>query len=206
MLEPRPPQYRICWAVKTIRGLWDEWTVVLRGLLVIAALDRKWGSWWRAGWWSELRWILCGWRSSRRSRVWRKRSGSASKAASGTQRSRPLTAMRTPYSSTYHAGTGTLQLYAQHVTPPTAPGGVGLSTNCSPIVHTTEVLFCRSWLLQQAVWIYGLPGPLNHPYFPFGAPTEVALVREPNESPVLLIRILLEHDTAIFRWTLLQPW
>lgn len=27
------------------------------------------------------------------------------------------------YSSTYHAGTGTLQLYAHHVTPPTAPGG-----------------------------------------------------------------------------------
>ncbi|GAB1311857.1 hypothetical protein MFIFM68171_02067 [Madurella fahalii] len=27
------------------------------------------------------------------------------------------------YSSTYHAGTGTLQLYAHHVTPPPAPGG-----------------------------------------------------------------------------------
>jgi len=27
------------------------------------------------------------------------------------------------YSSTYHAGTGTLQLYAHHVTPPIAPGG-----------------------------------------------------------------------------------
>lgn len=27
------------------------------------------------------------------------------------------------YSSTYHAGTGTLQLYAHHPTPPTAPGG-----------------------------------------------------------------------------------
>ncbi|KAL2255945.1 hypothetical protein VTK26DRAFT_2445 [Humicola hyalothermophila] len=27
------------------------------------------------------------------------------------------------YTSTYHAGTGTLQLHAHHVTPPTAPGG-----------------------------------------------------------------------------------
>ncbi|KAK4186402.1 hypothetical protein QBC35DRAFT_270291 [Podospora australis] len=27
------------------------------------------------------------------------------------------------YTTTYHAGTGTLQLYAHHITPPTAPGG-----------------------------------------------------------------------------------
>jgi hypothetical protein len=36
------------------------------------------------------------------------------------------------YSSTYHAGTGTLQLYAHHVTPPTAPGG-------RPEYHMTQV-------------------------------------------------------------------
>ncbi|KAL2176560.1 uncharacterized protein P884DRAFT_260578 [Thermothelomyces heterothallicus CBS 202.75] len=36
------------------------------------------------------------------------------------------------YSSTYHAGTGTLKLYAHHVTPPTAPGG-------RPEYHMTQV-------------------------------------------------------------------
>jgi len=35
-------------------------------------------------------------------------------------------------SSTYHAGTGTLQLYAHHVTPPTAPGG-------RPEYHMTQL-------------------------------------------------------------------
>jgi hypothetical protein len=36
------------------------------------------------------------------------------------------------YSSTYHAGTGTLQLYAHHPTPPTAPGG-------RPEYHMTQL-------------------------------------------------------------------
>ncbi len=36
------------------------------------------------------------------------------------------------YSSTYHAGTGTLQLYTHHVTPPTAPGG-------RPEYHMTQI-------------------------------------------------------------------
>ncbi|KAK3937685.1 hypothetical protein QBC46DRAFT_460692 [Diplogelasinospora grovesii] len=36
------------------------------------------------------------------------------------------------YSSTYYAGTGTLQLYAHHVTPPTAPGG-------RPEYHMTQL-------------------------------------------------------------------
>ncbi|KAK3899547.1 hypothetical protein C8A05DRAFT_46418 [Staphylotrichum tortipilum] len=36
------------------------------------------------------------------------------------------------YSSTYHAGTGTLQLYAHHTTPPTAPGG-------QPEYHMTKL-------------------------------------------------------------------
>ncbi|KAB5572199.1 hypothetical protein GE09DRAFT_1170465 [Coniochaeta sp. 2T2.1] len=36
------------------------------------------------------------------------------------------------YSSTYHAGTGTLQLYTHHVTPPTAPGG-------RPEYHMTQL-------------------------------------------------------------------
>jgi hypothetical protein len=36
------------------------------------------------------------------------------------------------YSSTYHAGTGTLQLYTHHVTAPTAPGG-------RPEYHMTQV-------------------------------------------------------------------
>jgi hypothetical protein len=35
-------------------------------------------------------------------------------------------------SSTYHAGTGTLQLYAHHATPPTAPGG-------RPEYHMTQL-------------------------------------------------------------------
>ncbi|KAL2264074.1 hypothetical protein VTK26DRAFT_2568 [Humicola hyalothermophila] len=36
------------------------------------------------------------------------------------------------YSSTYHSGTGTLQLYAHHPTPPTAPGG-------RPEYHMTQL-------------------------------------------------------------------
>ncbi|KAK4233189.1 transcriptional activator of glycolytic enzymes-domain-containing protein, partial [Achaetomium macrosporum] len=54
--EPQPPQYRMCRAVKTVKGLWHEWTVGLRGMPAVAALDRKWGSRWRAGRRSELQW------------------------------------------------------------------------------------------------------------------------------------------------------
>ncbi|KAK4120988.1 hypothetical protein N657DRAFT_623982 [Parathielavia appendiculata] len=54
--EPQPPQYRMYRAVKTVEGLWHEWTVGLRGMPAIAALDRKWGSRWRAGRRSELQW------------------------------------------------------------------------------------------------------------------------------------------------------
>ncbi|KAK4127997.1 hypothetical protein N657DRAFT_678507 [Parathielavia appendiculata] len=39
-----------------VEGLWHEWTVGLRGMPAIAALDRKWGSRWRAGRRSELQW------------------------------------------------------------------------------------------------------------------------------------------------------
>ncbi|KAK4118126.1 hypothetical protein N657DRAFT_685446 [Parathielavia appendiculata] len=46
----------MCRAVKTLEGLWHEWTVSLWGMPAIAALDRKWGSRWRAGRRSELQW------------------------------------------------------------------------------------------------------------------------------------------------------
>ncbi|EAQ83148.1 hypothetical protein CHGG_10966 [Chaetomium globosum CBS 148.51] len=57
-LEPelQPPQYRMCRAVRTVEGLWREWTVGLRGQPAIAALDSRWGSRWRAGRQSELQW------------------------------------------------------------------------------------------------------------------------------------------------------
>jgi hypothetical protein len=54
--ELQLPQYRMYRAVKTVEGLWHEWTVGLRGMLAITALDRKWGSRWRAGRRSELQW------------------------------------------------------------------------------------------------------------------------------------------------------
>jgi hypothetical protein len=54
--ELQPPQYRMCRAVKTVEGLWHEWTVGLRGEPAVAVLDRKWGSRWRAGRRSELQW------------------------------------------------------------------------------------------------------------------------------------------------------
>lgn len=46
----------MCRAVKTVEGLWREWTVGLRGQPAVAALDSRWGSRWRAGRQSELQW------------------------------------------------------------------------------------------------------------------------------------------------------
>jgi hypothetical protein len=54
--ELQPPQYRMCRAVKTVEGLWREWTVGLRGQPAVAVLDSRWGSRWRAGRQSELQW------------------------------------------------------------------------------------------------------------------------------------------------------
>ncbi|KAK4120752.1 hypothetical protein N657DRAFT_692649 [Parathielavia appendiculata] len=42
--ELQPPQYSMCRAIKTVEGLWREWTVGLSGRPAIAALDRKWGN------------------------------------------------------------------------------------------------------------------------------------------------------------------
>jgi hypothetical protein len=54
---PRPPVHRMCRTVKTVKALWQEWTVGLgRGNPSIAALDSRWGSRWRAGRQSELQW------------------------------------------------------------------------------------------------------------------------------------------------------
>jgi len=57
-LDPdlQPPRHRMCRAVKTVEGLWREWTVGLRGQPAVAALDSRWGSRWRAGRQSELQW------------------------------------------------------------------------------------------------------------------------------------------------------
>ncbi|KAL2193261.1 transcriptional activator of glycolytic enzymes-domain-containing protein [Corynascus similis CBS 632.67] len=46
----------MCRTIKTVEGLWREWTVGLPGRPAIAALDRKWGSRWRAGRRGELQW------------------------------------------------------------------------------------------------------------------------------------------------------
>ena len=51
-----PPRHRMCREVRTVRDLWREWTVGLRGQLAIAALDSRWGSRWRAGQQSEVQW------------------------------------------------------------------------------------------------------------------------------------------------------
>lgn len=54
---PRPPVYRMCRTVKTVKALWQEWTVGLgHGKPSVAALDSRWGSQWRAGRQSELQW------------------------------------------------------------------------------------------------------------------------------------------------------
>ena len=45
---PRPPVYRMCRTVKTVKVLWREWTVGLgHGNPSIAALDSRWGSQWK---------------------------------------------------------------------------------------------------------------------------------------------------------------
>jgi len=64
-LQPEPqqpweqeelPAYRMCRTIKTVEGLWREWTVGLPGKPSITALDSRWGSRWRAGRHSELQW------------------------------------------------------------------------------------------------------------------------------------------------------
>ncbi|KAL2144209.1 hypothetical protein VTI28DRAFT_9500 [Corynascus sepedonium] len=46
----------MCRAIKTVEGLWREWTIGLPGRPAIAALDRNWGSRWRARRRGELQW------------------------------------------------------------------------------------------------------------------------------------------------------
>jgi hypothetical protein len=43
-------------AVRTVKALWQEWTIGLGSGPSVAALDRKWGSRWRAGRQNELQW------------------------------------------------------------------------------------------------------------------------------------------------------
>jgi Transcriptional activator of glycolytic enzymes/Centromere DNA-binding protein complex CBF3 subunit, domain 2 len=51
-----PPKHRMCRAVRSVKALWQEWTVGLQGNPSIETLDRKWGNQWRAGRQSELQW------------------------------------------------------------------------------------------------------------------------------------------------------
>ena len=51
-----PPAYRMCRTIKTVEGLWREWTEGLPGQPSITALDKRWGTRWRAGRGSELQW------------------------------------------------------------------------------------------------------------------------------------------------------
>jgi hypothetical protein len=46
----------MCRSVKTVSSLWREWTEGVAGSPSIDALDRRWGSKWRAGRQSELQW------------------------------------------------------------------------------------------------------------------------------------------------------
>ena len=47
----------MCRTVKTVKALWQEWTVGLgHGNPSVAALDSRWGSQWRAGRQSEVQW------------------------------------------------------------------------------------------------------------------------------------------------------
>ena len=48
--EQEPPAYHMCRAIKTVEGLWREWTVGLRGQPSVASLDSRWGSRWQTGW------------------------------------------------------------------------------------------------------------------------------------------------------------
>ena len=52
----QPPKHRMCREVRTVEGLWREWTVGLRGRPSIRDLDGRWGNRWRAGRQSELQW------------------------------------------------------------------------------------------------------------------------------------------------------
>ena len=54
--EQEPPAYRMSRTIKTVEGLWREWTVGLRGQPSVASLDSRWGSRWRAGRQRELQW------------------------------------------------------------------------------------------------------------------------------------------------------
>lgn len=58
LAEPRVREaataHRMCREVRKLSDLWREWTVGLRGQLVIATLDSRLGSQWRAGRQSEL--------------------------------------------------------------------------------------------------------------------------------------------------------
>jgi hypothetical protein len=54
--EPDPLRHRMCRTIKTVEGLWREWTVGLRGQPAIMELDRQWGNRWRSGRQSELQW------------------------------------------------------------------------------------------------------------------------------------------------------
>jgi hypothetical protein len=54
--EPQLPVYRMSRAVRTVKALWQEWTIGLGSGPSVAALDRKWGSRWRAGRQNELQW------------------------------------------------------------------------------------------------------------------------------------------------------
>jgi hypothetical protein len=51
-----PPKYRMCREVKTVEGLWREWTEGLQGQPSIRDLDGRWASRWRAGCQSEQQW------------------------------------------------------------------------------------------------------------------------------------------------------
>lgn len=44
-----PPQYSMSRAVKTVEGLWKEWTVGLYGQPAVWELDSRWGHSWRGG-------------------------------------------------------------------------------------------------------------------------------------------------------------
>jgi hypothetical protein len=54
--EADPPRHRMSRDVKTVRDLWREWTVGLRGGPSIMALDNRWGCRWRAGRQAEVQW------------------------------------------------------------------------------------------------------------------------------------------------------
>jgi hypothetical protein len=43
-------------AIKTVEGLWKEWTVGLYGQPAVRELDSRWGYSWRAGRHTELQW------------------------------------------------------------------------------------------------------------------------------------------------------